>query len=759
VPATTSFAELRLADVPERLGLDWASESPTRTRFEISALTAEGKGGGLFDPPLGSVGVVLASTPRVWRDAAEAVCVERVDRQAAAAAPTESRTRVGLRRLHRAWLRLGYEGPAHSRWDEGILVDLWLAPPPTGPVSHVTPRVNDRPLRFLAVSDRPGTTGSDRAYSHLAVRAGDLANETHLDLRLTPAAAGGAPDYLGGHLDGEARRVQVLSFTSPVAGFAGLADRANWVRAALATTTSMLSLHVAPGTDTTVTAAGPLRVEASLRDRNGLRSGPLTVRAATARIDAPASISVGPRVPTVPGKGTEPVRLATAKDIADGVAVGDEGFHLSFPGPAGTTPAVGGRVAVTRMLGEAQVGDVPVEVFEPTRSNPQIRMLTRSDPGAAAVDAATVRVDGLAVLGLTQGRDGFVAVHTTLDPARPNTSLRAAVWDNTPRYALGPRPMLKARVAMVPVDVIVTSGLTIDRTGSTPRTTFNVLESRLSMRSGEGSVWFEPNLDRDALAGARAGTAAGVGLVTAAFDGLPRGLRVSTPGPDATLTDWGPGNWTPPPGWTAGGALVEISDTTTVGSGRLVTWSRDRALAGGDGPVPADQTLDPDGLISLWGDTTVSYAKIAQGNPTADGDPPRLDPISLWMLAQRPPTSPQRPDGGLGYSIGGQLLVTLDVDLSERRTAALMPHWNALGAPGAWDWVLLQEFQMENYMGTVTIASPLGTGVAGDGGAGPGKWFLRALDATGAWSWIIGWGSIYFGNTGGTFTSRPRIFR
>jgi hypothetical protein len=457
--------------------------------------------------------------------------------------------------------------------------------------------------------------------------------------------------------------------------------------------------------------------------------------------------------------GTAPVRLATAQDVTDGVAVGDTGFHVTFPSPAGTTAAIGGRVAVTAALGEDQVGGVPVEVFEPTRSNPQVRLLSRSDPGAAAVDAATVRLDGLTVLDLTQGPDGFVAVHAALDPARPNTSLRAAVWDNTPRYALGPRPMVKARLAMLPADVIVASGSKIDRTGTTPRTTFNVLEARLSMRSGEGSLWFEPNLDRDALAGARAGTAAGVGLVTAAFDGLPRGLRITTPGPDATVTDWGPANWTPPPGWVSGGALVEISDTTTVGSARVVTWSRDRTLVGGDGPVPAGQTLDPDGLISLWGETAVAYAQIAQGSPSADGDPPRLDPISVWMLSERPPVDPQRPAGGVGYSIGGQLLVTLDLDISERRTAARRPHWNALGPPGNWNWVLLQEFQMMSYMGAVTIASPLGLGVAGDGAAGPGNWFLRALDATGAWSWIIGYGSIYFGNTTGTFTSRTRIFR
>jgi hypothetical protein len=59
----------------------------------------------------------------------------------------------------------------------------------------------------------------------------------------------------------------------------------------------------------------------------------------------------------------------------------------------------------------------------------------------------------------------------------------------------------------------------------------------------------------------------------------------------------------------------------------------------------------------------------------------------------------------------------------------------------------------------VTIATRLAPGVAGNGSAGPGKWFLRALDATGDFSWIVGWGSLYFGNTGGTFTTRPRIYR
>jgi hypothetical protein len=190
-----------------------------------------------------------------------------------------------------------------------------------------------------------------------------------------------------------------------------------------------------------------------------------------------------------------------------------------------------------------------------------------------------------------------------------------------------------------------------------------------------------------------------------------------------------------------------------------VTWGSDRPLAGADGPVPTGQTLDPDGLISVWGDLEVAYAQIAQGNPAADGDPPRLDPISLWMLSERPPMDPQHPQGGLGYSIGGQLLVTLDLDQWSRRTAARRPHWNALGPPRAWEWELMQEFQMMSYMGAVTVASPLGLGVAGDGGAGPGKWFLRALDATGIWSWIIGYGSIYFGNTTGTFTSKTRIFR
>ena len=62
---------------------------------------------------------------------------------------------------------------------------------------------------------------------------------------------------------------------------------------------------------------------------------------------------------------------------------------------------------------------------------------------------------------------------------------------------------------------------------------------------------------------------------------------------------------------------------------------------------------------------------------------------------------------------------------------------------------------MKDYRGEVTVSSELGLSTKGDMDAGPGQWFLRILDGL---PWYIGFGSVYFGNTGGTFFTRPRIY-
>jgi hypothetical protein len=343
---------------------------------------------------------------------------------------------------------------------------------------------------------------------------------------------------------------------------------------------------------------------------------------------------------------------------------------------------------------------------------------------------------------------GPLDVHLALDPGRMNPAFRALMRtvDGAPPTE---RDLLKARVSTVPADVLVAAD-----------TSRAVFETRMATTAGEGAVWAEPGLARDALAGARAGTAAGVGLMEASFDGLPRAARVTliggtAPGVTSPVPgDLVPHNWTPPGGWVTAGFKIELSDTVALHFVRSISWSADRPFQSGDVGFGTGVILEPDGLISLWGRIDATMLTVTHEMPAAAGDPPTLAPLILWMPGERPPADPSKAGGGLGFLVGTDLLVTVDANIYQKRALGPLNRWDGIG-DALGDWYLTQELQMQAYRGEVTIATPLGLSTAGDMNAGPGQWFLRALDSM---PWYAGFGSVYFGNTGGTFFTRPRIF-
>jgi hypothetical protein len=315
---------------------------------------------------------------------------------------------------------------------------------------------------------------------------------------------------------------------------------------------------------------------------------------------------------------------------------------------------------------------------------------------------------------------------------------------------------------MLPEDVMVRTDVGPDPDSIPPGPGIAVVEARLSDATGEGSLWSEPSQTRDPLAGARAGEIAGVGLLELAFDGLPRAMRLSllrkSP-PGVPAGDLVPHNWMPPSGWITDGVKAELCETLDLHFVRSIGWAADRPLLSEDIPPLTGVVLsEPDGLISFWSRTDITFLTIAQQTPVAAPGTPRLDPLIFWQAQERPPADPFKSKSGLGFLIGADLRVTLDVDAMVKKVLVRNGRWDGLGE-ALGNWGLTTELQMKDYQGEVTVASPLDLSTAGDMNAGPGQWFLRVLNGLdhGIAS-LIGFGSVYFGNTGGTFYTRPRIY-
>ncbi len=814
------WGEARAVGVPQFLGAHWSTRGSTRTIIEISGSLL----GTQASTPIGKVEALLAAMQRPWRDAPQAVCVEYVARELADGRVIDARTRVAARGLRRARVAFGEAGPLHARDDDGVKIDLSLAPdqPPRRPRTWRPGRA----LRALILTDT--SEAGQRAHQHLAVRAGELPNDLSVDLRLSPdTAPGGA--YFGMHVIGVLERLKVLALTDPTAQAAAYAADGARLWLALPRTPKEVDA-VRAGTDALLALPEPLFAELSVRDPRGLDSGGDPLRHLKAAVATPGgSVHAGPAAvafgtstgstadtlndpaaafdaalvgrsiryltgtnagarrsinavasatslttdafAAVPGDGDryaiEALVFGTAAgSTADTLNDPNAAFDAALVGrsvryltgvnagaerpitavanttslttdafaaaPANGDPyvidALGGIEVDTALEGAGLTARVAaskdLDSFLAVRATPQIRL--RNAPVGTApapvLRAATGRVYGVRAAGLATGAAGALAVPVLLDPNRVNKALRAYVRELDTRFAPAERDLLKARVETLPPEVGVRADLSIPMFGV-----------RLSARSGPGAFWMEPAQMRAGDAGPRAGSAAGIGLVEFQIDGIPRALRFTVLGADQFPPNF-PG---PDANWHGGGITAEVSEMASIDFLRMISWGRDHR----------------DDLNKIfWGRIDATFVRWNQDAPAVAPAPPVLVPVSLWMPGEIDPDDEDEPESGLGYRIPTPgVTVTLDIDVYEKETNQANVRWVDL--PGAWD--LRNELQMKNYAGEVTVASPLGASPAGDEDAGPGEWFLRIIDGR---PWYIGFGSAYFGNTGGWIASRPRIF-
>jgi hypothetical protein len=819
-----AWLEARARDVPKELGVDWSTQGAARTRVELGGADV----GTPAATPVGDLAVVLANSPRPWRDVPQTACVEMVEVRRSDQALVKARLRLALRGLLRARVALGEQG-TNAAWDDGIKVELALGPDLLGRQGRE--RLPERALRLLRLNDT--YPAGVRDHSQLSVRAGVLPDLLTLDLRSSPAPAG-RPDgesFLGLSLRGPVGRIKVLSLSKPAAGMEAWA--AGGLRLWLAVPQTAKELDVVrAGGDTRVRSDRELFAELTVRDPTGIGAagGGEPLRLVKGGLAIPRQLLAAPALAFVDGVGSSPMRVAystaRAGSSATNVIAGDGlpfpaawvGASIRFvggglsgqrrtitgvtagpPGAAAQTgafsaapaagdvfvverfdgsnassgfggltleagsgilgPTVSGRIGLSKDLDSgAEVGARATDRLVATGATPQFKL--RSTP-PSGMRALTARVIGVRRLNVTTQDSGALAAHVALDPDRVNKAFRAQTRELDARFASDERDALKVRISELPDDVMIRTDVAPDPDDPSAGSGLAVIEARLSAATGEGSLWSEPSQMRDPLAGSRAGEIAGIGLLELAFDGLPRAaraslLRKSPPGVPAT--DLVPHNWTPPAGWITSGVKAELCETIDLHFVRSIAWGADRPIKGSDIPPFTGVVLEPDGLISLWSRTDITFLTIAQQAPASASDPPRLDPLIIWQPQERPPANPFEAKGGLGFLIDPGLRITLDVDSMVKKTLARSGRWDGLSdALGNWD--LMQEFQMKDYQGEVTVSSPLGLSPAGDPNAGPGQWFLRVLNGLDSWpAVLIGFGSAYFGNTGGTFFTRPRIY-
>lgn len=742
--------EVRLRVVPQFLGAHWYLLGPDVFVLELGGP----RRGEPVETPIVSAEVLLTSAPAItWRDAPQAVVVEQVKRQFDDGTLRSARTRVGVKGLRRARVAFGEAGARHARASEGVTVQLLLGP-----------EVRDdreklfrpgRALRMLVLNDT--STAGVRDHSHVAVRAGALPDELDLDLRI-------AGDYFGVYGTGAIERLKALVLTDPSAGRPAYdADRGRiWVT--IPQTPRQFEV-IRTGGDATVQLAGRVFAEASVRDPTGLQVSADPLRHAKVAAIVPTRARVGRSVVVYgsAGAGTTGSTLVDPDVLFDAghanasiryltgpnatlrqavTAVAADGTSITTA-PFPTAPAVGDRYALEDREGlsvetsldgrgvEARIAvSKDLDRFVATRSTPQVRLRTAALPGAPEgsvpspqLRALTARVYGVRAASLAVDPAGPMSVPVLLDPGRVNKSLRAGIRTQEDPVGTIDRDLLKARVEVLPPEL---------RIDADP--VAGVFGGRLSVASGPGVFWMEPPLVRGPAAGPRAGQRAGTGLVQFQFDLIPRAVRATVLGPGAF-----PANFNPGPGFVGGGLRAEVSEMASIDFLRYISWSRDHR----------------DDLNKIfWSRIDATFVRWNQDAPAVAPAPPVMVPIDIWMFSEADPADENSPDSGIGYSIPTPgVTMTLDLDTYAKTVNLAAARWSDL--PG--DWQLGQELQMASYAGTVSLSTMTSGIAAGDPSAGPGTWFLRLVGGL-DWNPAVGFGSAYFGNTGGWVGSRPRIF-
>ena len=195
--------------------------------------------------------------------------------------------------------------------DEGVQLDLTLARPGFVPIGQVIRP--GRPLRALIERETVDEDGT-RSACHTSIRATELPDECHLDLRSSPAEAVGG-EYLGLHVDGAVQRLKVLSLEAPSAG--APASSADGLRLWLTLPDTGPELDFVRTPAETRLDAVPLVAEVSARNPHGFASDATEdepVRHVKALLAAPGDVRIGPAI-VATGRADSGV---TASELIDG---------------------------------------------------------------------------------------------------------------------------------------------------------------------------------------------------------------------------------------------------------------------------------------------------------------------------------------------------------------------------------------------------------------------------------------------------------
>jgi hypothetical protein len=349
------------------------------------------------------------------------------------------------------------------------------------------------------------------------------------------------------------------------------------------------------------------------------------------------------------------------------------------------------------------------------RPTPQGKVTFEGVADELFLDDATFRVLGLTGLSMPPAHqpEPWTA---SLTSTRANTAARVLAHVTDPRSSTPDWDMVKARVVDLPESITFTKNFAGNR--------FSI---ELNRRSGRVVLLAQP--PNTPSSNPEAENLIGVGLAKADIDSLPTFLQLDLLGPFNDLQST-PFNDTPPSDYTPSGFRIETDGDLVARGLQLATVAKIRPT----GPVffwsdiaasiieIKSDTAEPPGLVWIW---TPSAP-----NPGASASIGDWDDVTTW----------------LGYRIESPALVTLQLQSYKDHTTTEGRWWN----DPAWAWELNAELQMKDYRGEVTVDHSLFP--TGDTDAGPGQWYLRVPDG------LPFSGQIVFGNTGGWFSNRPRIF-
>ncbi|MBI2709427.1 MAG: hypothetical protein HYX34_06995 [Actinobacteria bacterium] len=410
-------------DVPPAVGIDWWMWGATRLRVGVGQADDASLP---LDTPAGLVafhtGTDLAG-PLVGSAKAVSAFLSPDSTRAAALGLRRLRLLLGLPRL------AGEPGLHYAAQDDGVVVDLHLAPPS-----------DERGRPRALVFRRLATEGSVR---RVEARVGELPDVVAIDVRPSDPSAG--------RVSGRLRRVTAF-VQGPEDAVREIArsERHDGIWAACPDTRGSLEFGVdAARARIDVTAEAAVRIDAAVRRPPGFGGGSLRIRGVQA-------------VVTMAGKAG--LALPPASDAAAGDLVVLEGTGIS------------GRVALTSELA-ADTRDR----FRAVRATPQV-VADFASAGLAVSDLrrATARVLGLTSLGVA--RSPAPGPHRIrFSPGRANPALRGQANVDDTRFAPRRWSLVKARIASVPPQVDVTADIA--------KRSFTVA---LSERSGEVVLFAEP---------------------------------------------------------------------------------------------------------------------------------------------------------------------------------------------------------------------------------------------------------------------------